>query len=301
MTSAINPNDIDGTYPVAGQDNNSQGFRDNFTNTKTNFQYAANEITDLQSKAVLKAALVGTVLNNDMAGSPLSNASISDFGAIVANLGSLSGTVTINYVSGHYQTVTTSGSIELAFTLASWPADGNFGIVRVAITVTNIGYTVTLPATVSVGTSNLQGYNAATRVITYNKTGTYTYDFTSSNGGTTVSVFDASQNMDPIYLPSTQNLGTGIGIFVNVNTTTTATYFSTTGGSVSTLPPGANGQIKTLMMNAEAGEMTITVNNAGWKTSGDGTVQFTAIGSAVTLQYINNKWFCIGNNGATFA
>jgi hypothetical protein len=63
MTSAINPNDIDGTYPVAGQDNNSQGFRDNFTNTKTNFQYAANEITDLQSKAVLKEALVGTVLN----------------------------------------------------------------------------------------------------------------------------------------------------------------------------------------------------------------------------------------------
>ena len=48
MTSAINPNDIDGTYPIAGQDNNSQGFRDNFTNTKTNFQYAANEITDLQ-------------------------------------------------------------------------------------------------------------------------------------------------------------------------------------------------------------------------------------------------------------
>jgi hypothetical protein len=79
MTSAINPNDIDGTYPVAGQDNNSQGFRDNFTNTKTNFQYAANEITDLQSKAVLKAALIGTNLDNDMAGSPLSNANISDF------------------------------------------------------------------------------------------------------------------------------------------------------------------------------------------------------------------------------
>jgi hypothetical protein len=46
MASQINPNDIDGAYPVAGQDNNSQGFRDNFTNTKTNFTYAANEITD---------------------------------------------------------------------------------------------------------------------------------------------------------------------------------------------------------------------------------------------------------------
>ena len=66
MTSAINPNNIDGAYPVAGQDNNSQGFRDNFTNTKTNFQYAADEITDLQSKVVLKQALTGTTLDNDM-------------------------------------------------------------------------------------------------------------------------------------------------------------------------------------------------------------------------------------------
>ncbi len=48
MTSQINPNNIDGAYPVAGQDNNSQGFRDNFTSTKVNFQYAADEITELQ-------------------------------------------------------------------------------------------------------------------------------------------------------------------------------------------------------------------------------------------------------------
>jgi hypothetical protein len=300
MTSAINPNDIDGTYPVAGQDNNSQGFRDNFTNTKTNFQYAANEITDLQSKAVLKAALVGTVLDNDMAGSPLSNANISDFSAIVAQLGNQSGAVTIDYVDGHYQTVTTSGSISLTF--ANFPAAGNFGIVRVEITVTNIGYTVTLPNTVSVGTSNLQGYNAG--VITYNKTGTYTYDFTTSNGGATassISVFDSSQNQDPIYLPSTQNLGTGSGALGAINITTTATYFATTGAATATLAAGYNGQIKTIMMLANAGDMVVTVTNAGWKTSGTGTITFNTIGSAVTLQYINNKWFCIGNNGTVFA
>jgi hypothetical protein len=296
MTSAINPNDIDGTYPVAGQDNNSQGFRDNFTNTKTNFQYAANEITDLQSKAVLKAALVGTVLDNDMAGSPLSNANISDFSAIAAQLGNQSGSVTIDYVNGHYQTLTTSGSISLAFT--NWPAAGNFGIVRVAITVTNIGYTVTLPNTVSVGTSNLQGYNAG--VITYNKTGTYTYDFTTSIGGTTIAVFDASQNMDPIYLPSSQSLS-GTGGLGAVSLTTTATYITTTGAATATLAAGVNGQIKTIMMLVDGGDMVVTVTNAGWKTSGTGTITFDTIGNAVTLQYINNKWFCIGNNGTVFA
>ena len=190
MTSAINPNDIDGTYPIAGQDNNSQGFRDNFTNTKTNFQYAANEITDLQSNAVLKAALTGTTLNNDMNGSPLSNANISDFSAVAALLGTLSGSVTINYMAGHYQTVTTGGSISLAFT--NLPAAGNFGIVRVAITVSSNAYTVTLPAAVTVGVSNLQGYSAG--VISYDQTGTYTYDFTTSDGGTTISIFDCSRD-----------------------------------------------------------------------------------------------------------
>ena len=298
MTSAINPNDIDGTYPIAGQDNNSQGFRDNFTNTKTNFQYAANEITDLQTNVVLKAALTGTVLDNDMGGSPLSNANISDFSAVAAILGSLSGSVTINYVAGHYQTVTTGGSISLAFT--NFPAAGNFGVVRVQITANNTAYTVTLPAAVSVGTSNLQGYSSG--VITFNRVGTYTYDFTTSDGGTTISVFDCSQNQDPIYLPSTQNLGTGSGALGAINLTTTATYFSTSGGAATaTLAAGYNGQIKTIMMLADGGDMVVTVTNAGWQASGTGTITFDTIGDAVTLQYINSKWFCIGNNGTAFA
>lgn len=298
MTSAINPNDIDGTYPVAGQDNNSQGFRDNFTNTKTNFQYAANEITDLQTNVVLKAALTGTVLDNDMGGSPLSNANISDFSAVAAILGTLSGTVTINYVAGHYQTVTTGGSISLSFT--NFPTAGNFGVVRVQITVNNTAYTLTLPAAVSVGTSILQGYSAG--VITFNRVGTYTYDFTTSDGGTTISVFDCSQNQDPIFLPSTQNLGTGSGALGAINLTTTATHFSTSGGAATaTLAAGFTGQIKTIMMVADGGDMVVTVTNAGWKTSGSGTITFATIGEAVILQYINSKWYAVGNNGTTFA
>jgi hypothetical protein len=294
MTSAINPNDIDGTYPIAGQDNNSQGFRDNFTNTKTNFQYAANEITDLQTNVVLKAALTGTALNNNMGGSPLSNANISDFSAVAAILGTLSGSITIDYTAGHYQTVTTGASISLAFT--NFPAAGNFGIVRVQITVSNIAYTMTLPAAVSVGTGNLQGYSSG--VITFNRVGTYTYDFTTSDGGTTISVFDSSQNMDPIYLPSSQSLVGTAGV---VSLTTTATYLTTSGASTASLAAGYAGQIKTIMMAVYVGNMTITVTNAGWKTSGTGTITLSAIGQAVTLQYINSKWYCVGNNGTAFA
>ena len=297
MTSAINPNDIDGTYPIAGQDNNSQGFRDNFTNTKTNFQYAASEITDLQNNAVLKAALTGTVLDNNMNGSGLSNASISDFSAVAVLLGTLAGTVTINYISGHYQTVTaTSGSaISLAFT--NFPSAGNFGIVRVAITINNTASTVVLPAAVTIGTSNLQGYSAGT--ISYDQTGTYTYDFTTSDGGTTISIFDCSRNQDPIYLPSNQSLS-GTGALGAISLATTATYIATTGISTATLATGTDGQIKTVMHSAHVSNCVITVSAAGWKTSGTGTITMSAIGQGVTLQYINSKWYCIGNNGCTF-
>lgn len=49
MSSNINPNNINGNFPVAGQDNDSQGFRDNFTNILNNFSFAASEVTDLQN------------------------------------------------------------------------------------------------------------------------------------------------------------------------------------------------------------------------------------------------------------
>jgi hypothetical protein len=38
---------IDGTYPVAGVDNDTQGFRDNFTIIKTGLATAQSEITSL--------------------------------------------------------------------------------------------------------------------------------------------------------------------------------------------------------------------------------------------------------------
>ena len=54
------------------------------------------------------------------------------------------------------------------------------------------------------------------------------------------------------------------------------------------------------MMVADGGDMVITVSNAGWKSSGTGTITFNDIGDGCTLQYINSKWFCIGQNGVTF-
>ena len=48
MASLINTTNIDIAYPIAGQDNDSQGFRDNFTNIKSNLDQTKLEIEELQ-------------------------------------------------------------------------------------------------------------------------------------------------------------------------------------------------------------------------------------------------------------
>jgi len=297
MTSSINPNNIDGTYPVAGQDNNSQGFRDNFTNTKTNFQYAADEIDDLQSKVVLKAALTGAVLDNDMNGSLLSNAQIQDFSQTRVALGTLTGSVGVNYANGHYQTVTTGGSISLAFT--NFSAAGTLSFVVVRVTVSSVAHTLTLPAAVGTGSSaasvlGIEGF--ASNVITFAQTGTYEFEFQfhTEDGGSTVYLSELTRPRNNILYNSEDLAAAGAA-----SLTLATSYFTTAAAETATLAAGTEGQVKTFAMVGDGGDMVITVTNPAW--GGAGTITFDAVGDACTLQYIASKWFCTGNNGVTFA
>lgn len=100
-----------------------------------------------------------------------------------------------------------------------------------------------------------------------------------------------------INLPSTEDLADGGAILRNV----ASSHFTTGGAETATLAAGTEGLVKVLAMKGDGGDMVVTVTNAGWKSSGTGTVTFDTIGDSVTLMYISDKWFVIGNNGATFA
>ena len=302
MTSAINPNNINGAYPVAGQDNNSQGFRDNFTNTKTNFQYAADEISDLQSKVVLKAALTGTTLDNNMLGSIVSNGVVQNFGLTRVALNTVSGSVNINYAAGHYQTLTTSGSVVLAF--SNLPPSGVAAVITVQITVSSATHQVTLPKVdfatpVEFNTaSGIIGYNPSDNRVSFAAPGIYTFQFVTSNGGNNYTVSQTNAVMQPFNATSED-----LAASAAVSLTKTTSYFTTGSlGETATLAAGVSGQIKTMIMvGAGGGNMVVTVAAAGWKSSGSGIITFSTIGQACTLQFIAGKWFCIGNNGAVFA
>ncbi len=201
MTSAINPNNIDGQYPVAGQDNNSQGFRDNFTNTRTNFEFARNEITELQNTAILKTALAGSgnVLNNNMGNAVISNAQLIGQTTNVVTLGNVtSSTANIVFGVGSYQTATTQGNTQL--NLTGWPSAGLYATVRLQLTTTVANATITVPASISANTNAsytslqyISGRTAASNRITISNTGTYVFEFSSPDGGGNVFIQDLTR------------------------------------------------------------------------------------------------------------
>jgi hypothetical protein len=202
MASRIVPTNIDGTFPVAGQDNSSQGFRDNFTNIKNNFTFARNEISDLQSKAILTAALDGTTLNNDMAGTQIIRPQLKSWTQALVDKGSVSGTVNISFDQGNFQKITAAGALILGLT--DWPASTGagvtgYGAVRVWIVVSDYTtQTVTLPASVSIGVNDISGYDSGSNTITFDANGNYIFDFSSIDGGSTYFISDPMRNRSTI-------------------------------------------------------------------------------------------------------
>lgn len=188
--SNINPSLIDATFPIAGQDNDSQGFRTNSANIVTNFTYAANELTDLQNKVVLKSALTGGSLNNNFAGALMFNANTKGFGQVILDNGTITGALAINFSNGSFQRVTTSGAMSISFN--TWPTSGNLGIMRLEVIVTNTAHTLTLPSAVSLGTTGILGLSGL--VITFPTTGVFLYEFSSFDSGASIFIRDMLNN-----------------------------------------------------------------------------------------------------------
>ena len=216
MTSQVNPNNVDGTYPVAGQDNDSQGFRDNFTNIRNNLTFAKAELEDLQNKAVLKSALNNTTLSNDLAGNAIVNGALTSWRETYNNVGSVSGTTTIDFANGNHQKITLGGATTLAFTFPS-NSSGQQAKIALWVNVSNATYTLTLPAAVSLGDKDtIAGISGS--VITFNadelaNSNDYLLEFSTVDAGTTIQIRDLTRNRAAVYsgLNVTGNLITSTG------------------------------------------------------------------------------------------
>jgi len=131
--SNINFASISTTYPVAGQDNNSQGFRDNFTNISAALATAKAEITALQTNTVLTVDLATstTPVTNNLLGSTLNNGKYVNLNGVFFNGGTIAVSANIDLANGPVQQFTASGACTLTFT--NWPTTGQFSMIRVML------------------------------------------------------------------------------------------------------------------------------------------------------------------------
>lgn len=143
--SQINTNGIDVNYPTPGQNNTSQGMRDNWSQIKTNLNTASTEITDLQTKAVVKSALTNFPLDNDMANTIISNCSTRGFRGTTFNLGNaLSGTILVNVNRADLQYGTVTENVSLQF--GGWAPTNTESNVILRLTVANTDAVISLPS-----------------------------------------------------------------------------------------------------------------------------------------------------------
>jgi hypothetical protein len=127
MTSQINFGAIDITFPVPGQDNDSNGFRQNFAAIQSGLEQAKSEITDLQAKAVLTETLGETTetVANNLNGSTIYGGLYRQMNGVVPNDGLIivsDGNGDIDLDLGPFQVIKiTTQDATLRFT--NWGAD----------------------------------------------------------------------------------------------------------------------------------------------------------------------------------
>ena len=246
MASSINITNIDVTFPIAGQDNDSQGFRDNFFNTNDNFEFAKAEIEALQDNVVLKGSLTpGGTVDNDFGGEIIHNAVIENFRGTVVNSGVMAASHQINVELGPYHKVITGEPTTLSF--IGFPTSGEHGVVQVEIDVTDLANTLTLPAP-TVGLDGLQ--TAVGQVVTFLSTGTHILEFASTDGGTTIAVNDLTTDLSSVGIETTTSYGTSGTIALDM---AVGTFFTPTGATTGAITftfdnPAAAGTVTAFTM-----------------------------------------------------
>lgn len=188
MTSNIKYN-IDETFPVPGQDNDTQVFRDNFTTIKTSLNAAYTEITDLQNNKASTNA--DTTFNNHN----VSKAIVTEVRDLVHYYGDITTaqTIQLDYENGHYQRLKASVSLSLLLinfpiTVPSTVINGLSTIGLGKIRLELFGGTVAVPNTITFQTS---GNNVFKKTL----------NFPALTGSTTTSVaVNVTSVTDPIII-----------------------------------------------------------------------------------------------------
>jgi len=275
MTSQISTysGNINATFPVAGQDNDSQGFRDNFASIKSALTEANTEVSALQTVVVTTADLAtqSTPVTNNFQNSVISNAGFTKLSGVFYGPNTHVTTNTnVDLSNGPIQKFIIAGNVTLTFT--DWPSNSNYlnatySTVRVMLYGDQLNsYTVTL------STANSGTLVPATGWTTLSGTSTF------ASGGT---VGSTTITLSSVTGFAAGQLISGTGILPN-------TYIVSISGSVVTIsdPLYAQGAgTYNSYSFSVASPVTVTVGNTSkyevieaWTVNGGTTVYLKNVG-----------------------
>jgi hypothetical protein len=158
MASNITYTTIDEEYPVAGQDNDSQGFRDNFNIIKENFRNAILEIESLQGN---RARLdVTNEFDNNFEQKNVNLAQSVEKADTSAFTNGILSAANISLTAGHHHVIKAEGDITLTFT--DWPNSGRYCEMRVQVYGDGVSDRAVTFVTENAGTLKTDGNGAWT-------------------------------------------------------------------------------------------------------------------------------------------
>jgi hypothetical protein len=185
MASNINFTDIDETYPKAGIDNSSQGFRDNFSLIKTNFESTKEEIEFLQGNAVIAN------VNNNLRNGTLANVAFKTSFDVAYTITPIEGTATYNIGTSSYQSISLDSNVTLAISGVSNYSD-RLETIKLRIIVSDPTYTMTWPSSVSINLDHIP--NTQGQVTKFGDVGEYEFELSTLDNGTSWAIKDLTRS-----------------------------------------------------------------------------------------------------------
>ena len=190
---------IDQEYPVAGQDNDSQGFRDNFSAIRSSLLQVETDLQDLENTTVK------TDTDNDFNGNVIRDASLENVTEEVNVIAGVDSQIDINFTNGHYQSIQVVGNVTLRFAL--WPDANKVGKIRILIRAdgnsrtvnwtTEAGGTIKYSKNISIIPATEMQDGLTYTILTQGTTDFTDFGATDNNVGTTFT-YDSDAGSDPV-------------------------------------------------------------------------------------------------------
>jgi hypothetical protein len=168
---------INPAFPRAGQDNPSQGFRDNFRGILENFVTAKAEITTLQNNSISFAN------STTLGGATLGDLSLTDWSQKIYTHSTVTNSVAVSFKQAPIQYIQarpTATNHLITLSLADFPV-GKYSSLRLYIDVNSVETGVTFTQASSI-TNATRLVNFAGGVMTFETTGIFGVEVNSRNG-----------------------------------------------------------------------------------------------------------------------